>query len=232
MEIKVKCWEESYKRKENFLFYPKEEVVKFLNRYIRKRFGIDEFTDLVDDFSRYEKVRALDFGCGIGRQTILLQEFGTEAYGIDISEEAIKEAKALAEYFGFNELKERFQVFDGYHIPFDNHFFQISISEGVLDSMYFNVAKTIINELDRVTTRYLFLSLISGDNDQFYREFESDIEVEEKHEQGTIQSYYNYSKILNLIEKTNFKIEWIRLITEEGINHRYKYGRYYIVLKK
>ncbi len=34
MTIHRTKWEESYDRKENFIFYPKDEYVKFLNRFI------------------------------------------------------------------------------------------------------------------------------------------------------------------------------------------------------
>ncbi len=37
MEPYSKQWEESYARQENFIFYPKEEYVKFLNRFVRKK---------------------------------------------------------------------------------------------------------------------------------------------------------------------------------------------------
>lgn len=79
-EIFKNEWEESYKRHENFIFYPHDEVVKFLNRFVRKRIDIDEFIDILP-----MPLKGLDFGCGIGRQTILMEEFGIEAYGIDIS---------------------------------------------------------------------------------------------------------------------------------------------------
>ena len=36
MEIKKKSGKKSYERGENFIFYPKEEVVKFINRFIKK----------------------------------------------------------------------------------------------------------------------------------------------------------------------------------------------------
>lgn len=43
MDIKKKYWEESYQRQENFMFYPKEESVKFLNRFIRKKTGFNSY---------------------------------------------------------------------------------------------------------------------------------------------------------------------------------------------
>ena len=48
METYKEKWEESYDRYENFIFYPKEEYVKFLNRFVRKRIGINEFAQVLD----------------------------------------------------------------------------------------------------------------------------------------------------------------------------------------
>ena len=39
----------------------------------QKKIGIDKFEDKLD-FSK--KIRGLDYGCGIGRSTILMREFG------------------------------------------------------------------------------------------------------------------------------------------------------------
>jgi ubiquinone/menaquinone biosynthesis C-methylase UbiE len=229
MDLKLSEWEESYKRGENFIFYPKEEVVKFINRYVVKRKNIDEFIPIL---TKQPPIKGLDLGCGIGRNTILLEEFGILAYGIDISKKAIETAKKLAVKLGFYELTNRLSTYDGTNIPFPNNFFDIVIAESVLDSMFFNIAKKLIKEMDRVTSYYAFISLISGDCDKYYPEFSQDIVVEEQHEKGTIQSYYNYTKVLELINDTNFKIKEIRKITEEGINFKYKNARYFIVLEK
>jgi SAM-dependent methyltransferase len=101
MDLKLSEWEESYKRGENFIFYPKEEVVKFINRYVVKRKNIDEFIPIL---TKQPPIKGLDLGCGIGRNTILLEEFGILAYGIDISKKAIETAKKLAVKLGFYEL--------------------------------------------------------------------------------------------------------------------------------
>ncbi|GIU70254.1 MAG: hypothetical protein KatS3mg002_1490 [Candidatus Woesearchaeota archaeon] len=230
--LKKEEWEKSYSRYENFIFYPKEEVVKFLNRFIRKRIDVDKFIDILMPNSRENALRALDFGCGIGAQTILMHEFGLEAYGIDISEIAINMARKLAKHKGYKQMENRFIVYDGGQIPFPDNFFDLCISEGVLDSMKFELAKNLIKEIDRVTKNIVFLSLISGDDHKHYREFAGDEVVEDIHEKGTIQSYYNFTKILELIKETNFEIEWCRLVQEIGVNHRYLQGRYYIVLRK
>ncbi|WP_300964603.1 hypothetical protein [uncultured Helicobacter sp.] len=53
-DMKVTQWNESYARGENAIFYPHEEVVRFLNRFIRKRIDSHRFSDVIyrGDFYR------------------------------------------------------------------------------------------------------------------------------------------------------------------------------------
>ena len=222
-------WEESYERGDNFAFYPKEETVKFLNRFVRKRIEINKFRDILD-FSK--PIRGLDLGCGIGRMTILMREFGVDAYGIDISSKAIETAKQLATYFGYNDMTQNFILVNGTKIPFENNFFNVAVSEGVFDSMKFKLAKKLIKELDRVTKDIAFISLISGDNDRHYRKFSGEEIVKSQLEKGTVQSYYNWNKIQDLLAETKFNIEWCHLMKEESILSKFRYGRYHVVLRK
>lgn len=228
-EIYQDKWDESYRRSENFAFYPKEEVIKFLNRFVRKRLGIDRFSDIMD-FSN--GVKGLDYGCGIGRQTIVMQEFGIDSYGVDISRSAIDMARQLARHLHAGDMEMRFIVTNGTAVPFENSFFDITIAEAVFDSMHFNVARSVIREIDRVTKQLVFMSLISGDNDRHYREYEGDEIVEAAFEQGTVQSYYNWGKIQQLLEGTGFAVAWCCLMTEESVISRHISRRYYLVLKK
>jgi len=228
METYVDKWEESYARYEHLIFYPKEEYVKFLNRFVRKRIGIDKFIDIVD----LKEGKALDYGCGIGRLSILLREFGLDAYGVDISSEAIANAKKLALHFGYPEMKNKFIETEGKNIPFPDDYFDITISEAVLDSMHFELAKMIMKEIDRVTKRFAFISLISGDDGEHYREYANEEIVQTQHEKGTIQSYFNMEKIYKLIADTTFEIKWCHIISEESVIDKYKCGRYYLVLER
>jgi len=222
-------WDESYSRSENFAFYPKEESVKFLNRFVRKRVGIDKFKDILD---LSKKVRGLDFGCGIGRMTILMREFGIDAYGVDISRNAIVVAKKLARHFRYTDMRGKFSVMDGKEIPFPDSFFDITISEGVLDSMDFGLARKLIKEIDRVTKKLLFLSLISGEDGRHPKQFCGQEIVNTKHENGTIQSYFNCEKIKRLIKGTKFTIETCHLIQDKSLIPVSLTSRYYIVLRK
>jgi ubiquinone/menaquinone biosynthesis C-methylase UbiE len=216
------AWEQSYKNRDNHIFYPKEEVVRFLSRFVRKRTGLNEFRDVLD-FS--DKVRGLDYGCGIGRHTILMREFGLEAYGLDISSHAVATARQQALFFGFKDMLERFVVSDGMCIPFQDNYFDITVCEAVLDSMIFDLARKDLAEMARVTKRYLFVSLIAGE-----RAIEELVQT--AHEHGTIQCYYDEQKVLALIEGIPLQVKQRYLLKELCHEPAYERGRYYLILEK
>lgn len=47
LNIRQQQWNESYARGENAIFYPHEEMVRFLNRFIRKRISQNHFSDVI-----------------------------------------------------------------------------------------------------------------------------------------------------------------------------------------
>ena len=53
-------------------------------------------------------IRGLDYGCGIGRMTMLMHEFKIDSYGVDISKSALQKAREL-----FPNLSENFTEVDG-----------------------------------------------------------------------------------------------------------------------
>lgn len=231
MEIRKEFWEKSYTRNENYMFYPKEESVSFLNRFVKKRLGIRTFKNLMGG----GQYKGLDFGCGIGRITALINEFEIEGYGIDISENAILEAKKLLASLGWNP--SRVCHYDGEHIPFKDDFFDFCISEGVLDSMPFELAKKCIKEIERVSKKYFYLSLIGQESIGAFpqikdQNFKGEIIVDSQHEFGTIQSFFDLEKIKELIKETRFKIAWIEQIKHENLLTKQINSRYHIVLDK
>ena len=208
---KLNRWEESYARGENNILYPQEEVVRFLNRYIRKKLNYSgEIIELIEE-NKLNKIRCLDFASGVGVHSILCEEFGLEAYGVDISNIAINKAKFNAKTRGFDELSDRFINLrpDEPKLPFEDNFFDLSIAESCLDSMYFEIAKDNYNEIRRVTKRFIYFSLIGFDSSN-KKEFENkDIVLSAKHEFGTVQSYYNLNRIKLLLEDDFNKLVYL-----------------------
>lgn len=231
-ELMKEQWNASYTRGDNLALYPKEEVVKFLNRHVRKRTGPDTFRDVLPPRAGEQNLRGLDFGCGVGRMTVLLEEFGITAWGVDISDASLRVAHRLCDQSGFPKLKGRLLQVDGFTLPFEDGFFDLAIAAGVLDSMPFEAAQRAARELDRVTDRLLYVDLISGDNDRFHREYDGEEIVTHDVERGTVQSYFNWAKIGALFEPTRFRVRTARLITEQSVTDRFRYSRYHVVLEK
>lgn len=227
----ISKWDQSYSRGENNILFPSEEVVKFLNRYIKKKKNLngDYENILKNKFSK--KLKALDFGCGAGRQTILLSEFDIKGYGLDISKFAINMAKKNAISLGYRELVNNFYVIENKRIPFKNNFFDFSIVEASLDSMPFSDAKEIFKEIKRVTKKYIYFSLISS-GDKEYNSLSKEVIVRKKLEKESIQSYFNKKKILKLIDSDKSKLIYLRKKIEKGINENFFDARYYCIFKK
>lgn len=232
MDLQRLAWEKSYARCENFMFYPKEETVKFLNRHVRKRTGIDTFRDVLQPHEG-RRLRGLDFGCGIGRNVVLFEEFGIEGHGVDISAASLHVARKLAEASGFSGARARLHQVDGIQtLPYDEGYFDFATACGVLDSMPFVAARRAMRELDRIVRSLVFVDLISGDSSTHHAEYAGEETVATAHEEGTIQSYFNYTRIQELLSGTGFSIRTARLMTEQSLIDRFRYSRYHLVLER
>lgn len=223
-------WEKSYRNKDNFVFYPHEEVIRFVSKYIRKRVGFNEFQDV----ARYEVPPAiLDLGCGIGRHVIYSYQMGLDPYGVDLSDVAISLARDWALKERIHNPETRIVQADIRQLPWEDQFFQFVVSHGVLDSMKFEIACDAMSEVARVMKRggLFYCDLVSGDSSSHYREYDGEEIVVANHEQGTIQSYFNYSKILKMINGSFDIVESI-LIRRENISSGGYISRYHLVLRR
>lgn len=207
--LKKNNWNTSYKNKDNFVFYPNEEIIRFISKYVRKKIDFDLFTNIQNN------PKILDFGCGIGRHVKFLDEYKLDAYGFDLSEEAISFAHKYFKKLNLNHLQKKIIVSDITNLPYESNFFNYMLSHGVLDSMDYEIAKKGIKELHRVMNYkgIIFFDVISTLDSSFKNNM--DQLVENNHEKGTIQSYYNSNKINDLL-KDKFKI--IELYENRRIN--------------
>jgi len=229
MDIKVKEWNDSYERKENFIFYPNEDIVRFVSKYIRKRIGYDEY---INHFAEGEIPKILDFGCGIGRHIDLLDDFGLDGYGFDLSSKAIEEAKLYFRKHNKEYLVSKIIEANITDLPYEDNSFDFMLSHGVLDSMPFEVAKKGFRELCRClkVNGFIYFDVIST-NDWTFSDKENDQIVTSEHEFGTIQSYYDANRINKLLTD-KIKINEIFLSEKKDIMNNKILSRYHVVVQK
>ena len=220
-------WEKSYEHRDNFVFYPHEEVIRFVSKYGRKRVGLNEFEDRREWLGRVPKL--LDLGCGIGRHVVYAHEMQMEGFGIDLSSHAVEIAKEWALSVGAPA--DRIVQGDVRALPWEEGFFDLIVSHGVLDSMPFEVAQKAVEEVHRVLKPggCFYCDLISGDNIHHAREYAGEEIVKTAHEEGTVQSYFNFGKIETLI-KPWFSLLEANLIRKENVQTGSYSSRYHLIL--
>jgi SAM-dependent methyltransferase len=174
----------------NICFYPHEEIVRFVNKYVRKREGISDFRDIMPNLDA--NTASLDLGCGIGRHVKLLDEFGLNPYGIDLSDTAIGMGKQWFDSIGRSDLSDKLQVASVTELPFENEYFNICVSHGVLDSMPRELAMAGIKETYRVLRHggLMYFDLIMDS-----KRGDVDEKVKSGYEKDTVQSYFTIESI-------------------------------------
>lgn len=220
--LKTNEWNESYRNRDNFVFYPHEEIIRFFARYISKRIGIHHYQ------ARHqlaEMPKVLDLGCGIGRHLVFAAKTGVDIYGIDLSAQAIETAQAWLSQEGLTLSEARLQQGSITTMPWRDAYFDFAFSHGVLDSMYFDIARAGIVELARVMkpNALFYCDLIAGDD--------GDVLVETQHEQGTVQSYYTQERIEQLIADY-FSLKEVVLIHRENVMSGQIGSRWHLVLER
>lgn len=223
-------WDRSYENYDNFVFSPHEEVIRFVSKFIRKRIGLNEFRDVAP---RAEECRVLDLGCGIGRHVIYLHDMGLNAYGVDLSDVAIRVAWEWGRRQQLPDPEQRILQGDIRYLPWDDGFFHYAVSHGVLDSMPFAIARASCLELARVMPvgGLFYCDLISGDDSGHAREFSGEQVVNTEHEKGTVQLYFNLTKIMSLIEDV-FEVDQCTLIRRENVLQGGYTSRYHMILRR
>jgi len=193
-------WKEVYGKTFGGQWYPAEGVVRFTGRYLKRRVGIDAW-----DVKRKVR-RILDAGCGNGRHMVLFAEQGFDVHGVDISEEALEIANAWLAKKG---LRAHLELGGITRLPFENQYFDVVISYGVLDHITFPKAKKALQEIDRVSSKgaYIYITLRSTEDAECGRgqEVEKNTYVlQEGYEKGIIQHFFDLEEIEELLR--GFKI--------------------------
>jgi SAM-dependent methyltransferase len=176
----VDNWNLSYKKLDNFLLYPSEEVIRFFSNHIKRR------TSLVNT-NNVKKV--LDLGCGSGRHLNYLLENGYYSIGLDISDISLKQA---AKFLNIKKHKKnRYKLINSSSsvIPLKNNTLDYLIADGVIDSMITSDILKTNDEIFRVMKNggLIYISLISNKikrKGRFLNKF--DQLITESHENKTV----------------------------------------------
>jgi ubiquinone/menaquinone biosynthesis C-methylase UbiE len=124
----VKNWNEYYDKKRAFLKFPDENLIRFINR---------ELAD-VDA----TKLKALDLGCGTGRNTRFLSDLGLQTFGVECSAFAIEIARSLSADCNINYLQCDFE-----RLLFNDEYFDFVVD---IQSLQHNSSDKINKILDEI----------------------------------------------------------------------------------
>ena len=105
---------------------------------------------LINDYNLKKNSKILDVGCGKGYLLLEIKKIipNIQIYGFDISKYAIQKIpKNLKGEFIVRDIKKKF--------PYENKFFDLTISLGVLHNFGLQEIKHAINEINRVSKKVM-----------------------------------------------------------------------------
>lgn len=221
-------WDQSYARRENTLFYPSEPVIRFVNKFIRRRVGPDEYTRSFDG-----PPRVLDIGSGAGRHLLFLAENGFHPIGVEFSGVACEQARTL---LSANDVPaDRFEILQtsSERVAVPDGTVDYAISTGTFDSMPTATAERSAAEVHRALKggALFYVDVISTDSVRHGDDLGDDeYVVSEQHEQLTVQSHYDDDKIDRVFAAFE-TLEQIKIVSSHP-DGTIIHARWHLVLRK
>jgi len=221
-------WDASYERLENTLFFPSESVIRFVNKHVRRRTGINSYTRF---FAKPPEV--LEIGSGAGRHIAFLTKAGFRLTGVELSAVACEQARNLLTHEGVTPQSYTLLNASATDLPIADCKFDYAISVATLDSMPTETARAVIGEVCRTLKPggLFYVDLIADDAlRQGNIDASGDQVVMDAHENGTIQSYFNVDKIKDLF--ADFKVCEIYKIQMVSVDNTLQNSRFYVTFEK
>jgi len=191
-----KRWDEIYTKTFGGVWYPDEGLVRFVARFLRRKVGVEAYDD------KRPVGRVLDAGCGNGRHLIFFAEQKFDVYGVDISKEGLRVARAWLRKRG---LTAYLQASTLTKLPFRPKSFDVVVSCEVLDHMHVRQAIEAMQEFKRVCAKgaYAYVSLRSTADCEYGRGEKTGrntFVLEEGYEKGLIQHFYDLEDLSELLK--------------------------------
>lgn len=222
------AWDESYARKENTLFYPSEPVVRFVNKFIRRRVGPSTFSK---EFEQPPVV--VDIGSGAGRHMLFLIENGFFPIGVELSGVACQQAVALLTSKNIGPSSYEIVQSGADNLDLATDSIDFAVSAATFDSMPTATAIAAASEVLRILKPGgLFCVDVIGD--EVERDGETvepqELLVSEVHEFGTIQSHFSATKIDGVFGGFEL-LESLKIVTSDGAGTVLN-ARWHLVIRK
>lgn len=232
----VECWDSSYARNENNVLEPYEELVKFMSRFVFDRESDTGTIELKGQFKGkvISDLRVVDIGCGIGAQSQYLAQMGFTVNGFDISHVAISRAKKRLNILGL-DASASFEVVSPDRALIEEYF-DIGIACASLDSMPYSCAVDWLKSAgEKCNADGLFFATLIGPS-AIGRPVKEEVVANNSYEAGTVQSYFDRTKIEDLFECGGFEIQRMDFVSTEtlfpsSLKMRSS-GRFSVVAKK
>jgi ubiquinone/menaquinone biosynthesis C-methylase UbiE len=109
------------------------------------RYEVEPFIHQIAQFSRYQGKRVLEIGVGAGTDHLQWARVVKDLYGCDLTDEGINITRKRLETYGLNS---NLQQHDAENLPFDDNFFDVVYSWGVIH--HSESPHKIIDEIKRV----------------------------------------------------------------------------------
>jgi ubiquinone/menaquinone biosynthesis C-methylase UbiE len=109
------------------------------------RYSVEPFIHSIAQFTRHDGKRVLEIGVGAGTDHLNWAKANTDLYGVDLTDTAIETTKRRLDVYG---LKSNLQRTDAEKLPFQDNFFDVVYSWGVIHHSE-DISK-IISEISRV----------------------------------------------------------------------------------
>lgn len=183
-------WNKIAPQWQNFRQKPTKEVIWFLNKYCKS------------------KGKILDVGCGNARNLIPFAKLNFQCYGIDFSENMLKNAELLANK---NKIKINLKKSDITKIPYKDNFFNYCLHTASLHHLDTKEKQLkSLQEIFRVLKPNGLVLLTVWNKFQLKFLFKpKDMFIPWKIKNKTCQRYYHlftYFELKKLIKKTNFRM--------------------------
>lgn len=121
----------------------------------------------------FEPTNLLDVGCGPGLLVLMLRELGLNAFGVDASKYALRTAPTeIQDYISFGDIL---------NLPISEASFELVICREVLEHLTVLQVSRAINELCRVSSKYVYVTTRYAHNCKSIFDVETEFEADPTH---------------------------------------------------